>query len=95
VTVDVVFKWMVLGSYLARGTGGFRAYQFSVFRFLCASVFVDATLFTVNIYNKSVTSAQLYVAVRMLPLSLINLNQFLRLLHQFVWVEIEPEVDIR
>jgi hypothetical protein len=48
----------------------------SVFRFLCASVFVDATLFTVNIYNKSVTSAQLYVAVRMLPLSLINLIPF-------------------
>ena len=67
----------------------------SVFRFLCASVFVDATLFTVNIYNKSVTSAQLYVAVRMLPLSLINLIRILRLLHQFVWVEIEPEVDIR
>jgi len=57
--------------------------------------FFDITLFTVNIYNKSVTSAQLYEAIRMLSLSLINFIYLFSLFTKFVWVEIEPEVDIR
>lgn len=70
-----MFNWMVRGSYLARGTDSWRC----VIHFVdfCVALFGRyVTLFTVNIYNIFPTSAQLYVAVRMLLLFLINYVYF-------------------